>query len=640
MQWNMDHSRHNIGDVAAGYDALPKFDPRAAYAWKHLAQESKKHADYIKQYLNVTETDDPEPYDTSEDMIKDIRNNRNFIVSTANADHPIWTPEDNINFRIVHDVFGHAATDGDFGWHGENDACSTHFALSSPHAQKALATECLGQTGYAIDRGGFTDQRVGFIPGLHEGLAVANKDTPIPTQAQLMQRALYGPPKQSKWKLAENQDANRMYRQHTDGTPVAETTFESIQNKDTSEPYEDEYVIINGKKWKKVRRKNNPQPDTYTDPKSGWGFYSKLIDQMENQPWVIVSIEKAKPIDVNNLAQYPIPRSYKIVDQLVPHFARYGVIPIARKFSDTIKGYPLDKLPEGGTFQPGATKSDEDYSQIYAYDHNIHFYDPETQQIVYGMNYSLNHPNAFEYYSTDEYGNPASDDTDWLEEEYYEHKYPTYVTSIHYNQPGNHEGAQDPRFHDGGRIYLSNLDEKGKPTTVLTDYQETVDNFNKRYPRLSLSVLRWMQQNLPKPIGADIINPKLKEKAQKQDFVTLSKWKISVPPAEKAKEFSEGYEQSESPLEIHHKYPIRGHKWQLIPENFERLYQHPDWPLKTKYTVNTLTRQDIGDPAGLRPIEHWEYTPMGEHHTPGEKKAGVNSGAIYINPFLSPESAN
>ena len=43
----------------------------------------------------------------------------------------------------------------------------------------------------------------------------------------------------SKRKTAESQDANRMYRQHTDGTPVAETTFESIQNKDTSEPYED-----------------------------------------------------------------------------------------------------------------------------------------------------------------------------------------------------------------------------------------------------------------------------------------------------------------------------------------------------------------------------------------------------------------
>lgn len=513
MQWNMDHSRHNIEDVAAGYEALPTYDPKAEHAWQQLADESKKHADYIRQHLNVTETDNPEPYDNSEDMIRDIRNNRNFVVSTANSEHPIWTPEQNVNFRIVHDVFGHAATEGDFGWHGENDACSTHFALSSPHAQKALATECLGQTGYAIHRGGFTDQKVGFIPGLHEGLAAANKDTPIPTQAQLMQRALYGPSKQSKWKTAANaateqriqriadqarskgldvqqydndgyletqihigqdeyydsryviyishgnnrtqsifydrpeskdyrtnlsaieqeinsidsenfdemdfgrqtgmfddkkilwnrfsrikrsQDANRMYRQHTDGPPAAETTFESIQNEDTSDEHEDEIKIINGKKWRMVRRKNNPQPDTYKDPIGGWGFYSK--------------------------------------------------------------------------------------------------------------------------------------------------------------------------------------------------------------------------------------------------------WKLSVPPAEKAKEFGEGYEEAPAPSskEIEERYKYnkdpRGHRWQLNKENLERLYNHPEWPLESKYNVFPLSLEQAQLKGREKPdLSHWNRAALGTHESPQGKN---RSGFIYINPLISPESAN
>ena len=53
MQWNMDHSRRNIGDVAAGYDALPKFDPKAVHAWQALADESKKHADYILSLIHI-----------------------------------------------------------------------------------------------------------------------------------------------------------------------------------------------------------------------------------------------------------------------------------------------------------------------------------------------------------------------------------------------------------------------------------------------------------------------------------------------------------------------------------------------------------------------------------------------------------
>lgn len=694
MQWNMDHSRHNIEDVAAGYEALPKYDPKAEHAWQQLAAESKKHADYIRQHLNVTETDNPEPYDTSEDMIRDIRNNRNFVVSTANSEHPIWTPEQNVDFRIVHDVFGHAATEGDFGWHGENDACSTHFALSSPHAQKALATECLGQTGYAIHRGNFTDQKVGFIPGLHEGLAAANEDTPIPTQAQLMQRALYGPPKQSKWlisgkpkydpkelemgiqaekehkdtvgddpkiweqiakdhldempdyytrlkkmeesgkkksnwKIAESQDANRMYRQHTDGTPVAETTFESIQNKDTSDPYEDEYIIVDGKKWKKVRRKNNPQPDNYKDPIGGWGFYSKLLDKMEKQPWTIVSVEKANPIDVDNIDQYQIPRSYKIVDQLVPHFARYGVIPIVKKYSDTAEGYPLDELPKGGELN-----RDVDYT----YNHTIHLYDPETQQIVYGMDYTLNHPDAFEHHSY-YYPMETEGDRDFAEVKFGNHRYPTYVNSIHYNTPVTHKGVDDPYFGEGHRIYLTELDEKGVPRS-LSMYGDTVDQFNKRYPRLSLSALRWMQNNLPKPIGADIINPKLREKAEKQDFVNLSKWKFSVPPAEKAEEYAKGYEKSEEPdpeyLQERYKWnpEVRGHRWKLNYENLEKAFNHPDFPVKGKYNVFTVDPKSA--PTDDITMKHWKRTPLGTHEAASPNRAG----SIHINPLISAESAN
>ena len=118
-----------------------------------------------------------------------------------------------------------------------------------------------------------------------------------------------------------------------------------------------------------------------------------------------------------------------------------------------------------------------------------------------------------------------------------------------------------------------------------------------------------------------------------------SKWKLSVPPADQAKEFSEGFEQTKTPEELKHKYPVRGHRWELDAKKLERLYNHPQWPLETPYYVQALSKEDIGRPRGVNSMDEWSSL-MGEHHPPGEIKAGLKSGAIFINPLLSPEAAN
>lgn len=63
----------------------------------------------------------------------------------------------------------------------------------------------------------------------------------------------------SKWKFADN----KMYRQHTDGPPAAETTFISGPDVPKNSEEDDEIKIINGKPWKIIRPKNNPQPSYY-----------------------------------------------------------------------------------------------------------------------------------------------------------------------------------------------------------------------------------------------------------------------------------------------------------------------------------------------------------------------------------------
>lgn len=80
-------------------------------------------------------------------MLKDIRNGK-LRVKGTDSDHPLMTNEQNVRFRAVHDVFGHAANDFEFGPRGELNAAATHFRMYSADARGALLTETHGQTAY------------------------------------------------------------------------------------------------------------------------------------------------------------------------------------------------------------------------------------------------------------------------------------------------------------------------------------------------------------------------------------------------------------------------------------------------------------------------------------------------------------
>lgn len=150
-------------EIAKAYSAMPPFDEKAVPAWKALAAESKVQADMIRSQITVEVVDDPEPYRSAAEMCEDVHKNKHFAVSRANTSHPVWSEEDNVNFRIVHDVIGHCQSGGDFSWRGENLACGVHFPIISPLAREACFTECIGQTAYRSFYRGFGPQKVGFL---------------------------------------------------------------------------------------------------------------------------------------------------------------------------------------------------------------------------------------------------------------------------------------------------------------------------------------------------------------------------------------------------------------------------------------------------------------------------------------------
>lgn len=121
----------------------------------------------IREDIDVRETDDPEPWPDARAMCRALvhayRDGTPWTVSRAFSAHPIWTPDENIAFRIVHDVIGHGRSGGGFDWAGENAACAAHAPLLTHRARRALFTECIAQTGYAIAAGGFGEQRIGLL---------------------------------------------------------------------------------------------------------------------------------------------------------------------------------------------------------------------------------------------------------------------------------------------------------------------------------------------------------------------------------------------------------------------------------------------------------------------------------------------
>lgn len=199
-------------EIAQAYAEAPTYDPKAAGAWKELGEDSVRRAEAIANQIRVEFTHDPYPYKDVNEMADDIRNNKHVTVSKHGLSHPLWSSDQALAYRLVHDVLGHAAVGGDWGWHGENGATSAHMPLLSPNAQKALFTEAIGQAAHNSYYRQMAPQKIAFLddyltkvqeqenaaghPGVHpsqslvpSGIPSIESKTAGMTQTQLRQLA-------------------------------------------------------------------------------------------------------------------------------------------------------------------------------------------------------------------------------------------------------------------------------------------------------------------------------------------------------------------------------------------------------------------------------------------------------------------
>jgi hypothetical protein len=124
---------------------------------------------------------------SAEDARSMMRSVRKGVIemnpTTPEESHAFLTPEENDRFRVVHDLFGHAATGRSFSRHGEEAAYRMHASMYSEEARPALASETRGQNSYLNFGGGsFPDQSEHLVGLPSWATGTGNVELPEPEQ--------------------------------------------------------------------------------------------------------------------------------------------------------------------------------------------------------------------------------------------------------------------------------------------------------------------------------------------------------------------------------------------------------------------------------------------------------------------------
>ncbi len=157
--------------IATEYDNMVTVDMSNAVldAWDSLKNESLEHARILKQSFKI-ELEFAEPYSKASDMFADLENHTMRLSILENI-HPLWSEDDNLDFRIAHDILGHwkmGTCHNVFSFAGEINAFKSQARyLRNMESKQALYTEVIGQAAYRGTMGKFGEQKIGFI---HRGM--------------------------------------------------------------------------------------------------------------------------------------------------------------------------------------------------------------------------------------------------------------------------------------------------------------------------------------------------------------------------------------------------------------------------------------------------------------------------------------
>jgi hypothetical protein len=123
-----------------------------------------------------------QPYETAQEMKDGYFKTGTLYISIDYSKHPVWSVEENIVFRSVHDYIVHIRGGNEFGMRGEYKAYNLHMKLAPDAALPALFTEIVGQVSVALVENIFPIQKIGILQGFNfkqlgevDGYSVINK---------------------------------------------------------------------------------------------------------------------------------------------------------------------------------------------------------------------------------------------------------------------------------------------------------------------------------------------------------------------------------------------------------------------------------------------------------------------------------
>lgn len=126
--------------------ALPSEDSsQVVEVYRSLAQKIDRLFEDIPVPVIFTQED---PYDNYEHMAQSVAREQELEIYAGHADdHPIFSGEENLKFRAVHDWYGHLAADVDFSPTGEYNKW-VHMTKHFNEAEnRVLFSEVIGQVG-------------------------------------------------------------------------------------------------------------------------------------------------------------------------------------------------------------------------------------------------------------------------------------------------------------------------------------------------------------------------------------------------------------------------------------------------------------------------------------------------------------
>ena len=150
--------------VSRAYEARPVVEQAAVQSWKVAAAFTERMFRQTESRVKIEFTAD-DPYHSFEEMNEAVERDGVMKVYTGFSEHPVWTEEENLKFRAVHDYQSHLAGAHLFTLRGEVASYNRHIKLYPRAAWPCLFTEIVGQTSYYSVHQDFPTQKVCFLYG-------------------------------------------------------------------------------------------------------------------------------------------------------------------------------------------------------------------------------------------------------------------------------------------------------------------------------------------------------------------------------------------------------------------------------------------------------------------------------------------